>query len=429
MRINKIKGTLDLYGKDIEMYRYIENTACSLAKKFGYEEMMTPMFEETEVFIRTSGESSDIVTKEMYTFKDRGDKSLTLRPEATAGISRSFVENKLYANPGLKKYYYIAQGFRCERPQAGRYRQFTQFGVEALGKESAYLDADVIYFGSAILNKLGIKNYKLKINTLGSKEGRSTYSKILKEYFMKNIDCMCDDCKKRVETNPLRILDCKIDRNNPVLINAPKIQDYLSEEDNNRFQKVLNILTALGVKYEVDANLVRGLDYYNHTVFEFLYDNPESPLNNLAILAGGRYNGLSKEFDGPDTDAIGFGMGIERNMLVLDELNLYQEKDYKIDVVIVNVGEESKLEALRMANYLRNNNVSCEIDYESSNLKPQFKLCERTNTPLIIIIGEEEINKGIFKLKDTRDRSEKELKIEELNELFKIEGEKYAYQK
>ena len=429
MKINKIKGTFDFYGKEVEKYRYIEKVAGDLAQKFGFEEMITPMFEATEVFVRTAGDSSDIVNKEMYTFKDRGDKSLTLRPEATAGISRSFVENKLYVEPGLKKYYYFAQAFRCERPQAGRFRQFTQFGVEALGKESPYLDADIIYFGYSVLNKLGIKNVKLKINTLGSKEGRNLYSNRLREYFKDNISCMCDDCKKRLETNPLRILDCKIDSDNPVLINAPKIQNSLSEADNERFNKVLSILKELGVSYEVDSNLVRGLDYYNHTVFEFIYNEPNSSIYNLAILAGGRYNGLSKEFDGPDTDAIGFGAGVERLMVILEELNLYQEKKTKVDVVIVNVGENSKLTALKMAGFLRNNGVRCELDYESNSLKPQFKLCERKNTPLIIIIGDEEIEQGIFKLKNTETRTEEIKKIEELNDLFKIEGEKYAYQK
>ena len=429
MKVNKIKGTIDYFAREIKKYRYIEQVARNISKQFGYLEIQTPVFEATEVFARGVGEGTDIVNKEMYTFLDRSNKSLTLRPEGTAGVSRAYVENKMYVEPGLRKLFYFEQMFRCERPQAGRYRAFTQFGIEAIGPGSAYLDADVIYFAYLFLQQLGIKNVKVAINTIGSVAGRARYEEALKEYFSKHIENMCDDCKKRLEKNPLRILDCKADAKCEIMANAPKIMDYLSNEDKAYFNKVLSSLDALGVNYVIDAKLVRGLDYYNNTVFEFIYDDESSNINGLTLLGGGRYNGLSKAFDGPEMDAIGFGTGVERLMLVLDELNLFKNDEQLVDVVVINIGEETKIQALHLAAFLRSNNVSCELDYVSSNLKPQFKLSERMNAPYIIIIGSEEVENGVFKLKNTLEKTEQLLKIEQLNNIFAIGGEKYAYKK
>ena len=429
MKVSKIKGTIDYFGREIKKYRYIEEVARNISKQFGYLEIQTPVFEATEVFARGVGEGTDIVNKEMYTFLDRSNKSLTLRPEGTAGVSRAYVENKMYVEPGLRKLFYFEQMFRCERPQAGRYRAFTQFGIEAIGPGSAYLDADVIYFAYLFLQKLGIKNVKVAINTIGSIAGRARYEEALKEYFSKHIENMCDDCKTRLEKNPLRILDCKVDAKSEIMATAPKIMDYLSEEDKDYFNKVLSSLDALGVNYVIEPKLVRGLDYYNNTVFEFIYDDESSNINGLTLLGGGRYNGLSKAFDGPEMDAIGFGTGVERLMLVLDELNLFEDDQKLVDVVVINIGEETKVSALHLAAYLRSNNVSCELDYVSSNLKPQFKLSERMNAPYIIIIGSEEVENGVFKLKNTIEKTEQLLKIEQLNDIFAIGGEKYAYKK
>ena len=429
MKVSKIKGTIDYFGREIKKYRYIEEVARNISKQFGYLEIQTPVFEATEVFARGVGEGTDIVNKEMYTFLDRSNKSLTLRPEGTAGVSRAYVENKMYVEPGLRKLFYFEQMFRCERPQAGRYRAFTQFGIEAIGPGSAYLDADVIYFAYLFLQKLGIKNVKVAINTIGSIAGRARYEEALKEYFSKHIENMCDDCKTRLEKNPLRILDCKVDAKSEIMANAPKIMDYLSDEDKDYFNKVLSSLDALDVNYVIEPKLVRGLDYYNNTVFEFIYDDESSNINGLTLLGGGRYNGLSKAFDGPEMDAIGFGTGVERLMLVLDELNLFEDDQKLVDVVVINIGEETKVSALHLAAYLRSNNVSCELDYVSSNLKPQFKLSERMNAPYIIIIGSEEVENGVFKLKNTIEKTEQLLKIEQLNDIFAIGGEKYAYKK
>ena len=429
MKVSKIKGTIDYFGREIKKYRYIEEVARNISKQFGYLEIQTPVFEATEVFARGVGEGTDIVNKEMYTFFDRSNKSLTLRPEGTAGVSRAYVENKMYVEPGLRKLFYFEQMFRCERPQAGRYRAFTQFGIEAIGPGSAYLDADVIYFAYLFLQKLGIKNVKVAINTIGSIAGRARYEEALKEYFSKHIENMCDDCKTRLEKNPLRILDCKVDAKSEIMANAPKIMDYLSDEDKDYFNKVLSSLDALDVNYVIEPKLVRGLDYYNNTVFEFIYDDESSNINGLTLLGGGRYNGLSKAFDGPEMDALGFGTGVERLMLVLDELNLFEDDQKLVDVVVINIGEETKVSALHLAAYLRSNNVSCELDYVSSNLKPQFKLSERMNAPYIIIIGSEEVENGVFKLKNTIEKTEQLLKIEQLNDIFAIGGEKYAYKK
>lgn len=427
MKVNRIKGTLDYFDDEILKYRFIETEARKITSEFGYEEILTPVFEATEVFARGVGEGTDIVNKEMYTFLDRSHKSLTLRPEGTAGVSRAYVENKLYVSPGLKKLFYFEQMFRCERPQAGRYRQFTQFGVEAIGEGSAYLDADVIYMGYLFLKRLGIDKIKVIVNTIGSKEGRQKYEEALKNYFSEHIESMCDDCKQRLVKNPLRILDCKVDASSDIMKNAPKIIDYLSDEDKNYFNNVLKILDELGIKYLVDTNLVRGLDYYNHTVFEFIYDDSNSVINGLTLLGGGRYNGLSKQFDGPKTDAIGFGTGVERLMMVIDELGLFHKKESLVDVVIINIGDETKVDALKLANYLRRNHLKVDMDYISSSLKPQFKLSERKNAPYIIIIGEEEVKNKVFKIKNTISKEEKIINIDELNLIFNIEGEKYAY--
>lgn len=429
MKISKIKGTNDLFGCEMAKYRYIEDTARQISKEFGFSEMQTPVFEATEVFSRSAGETSDVVNKEMYTFLDRGEKSLTLRPEGTAGISRSYVENKLYVEPGLRKIFYFEPMFRCERPQAGRFRQFTQFGVEAIGDGSPALDADIINLGQNFLNRLGIKNVKVLINTIGSTEGRIGYINKIKEYFGMHIDTMCEDCKKRLLTNPLRILDCKVDKNSSVMKNAPKILDYLSVEDKTYFSSVLKELDNLNIKYEVDQNLVRGLDYYNHVVFEFVYADESSPIYNLAILAGGRYNGLSKCFDGPDTPAIGFGSGVERISAVLDELGLFNDYKNEVTVCVMNIGEENKTHSLSLANFLRNNHISCDLDYVSNNLKPQFKLSERINSRYLLIIGTDEVENNVVKIKDTTSKEEKIIDFMELNKIFNIEGEIYAYKK
>ena len=429
MKVNKIKGTIDYFGDQLNAYRYIESVAKSICHNHGIKEVMLPTFEATELFVRGVGEGSDIVSKEMYTFLDRSDKSITLRPEGTAGVTRWYVENKMYVTPGLQKYYYIGPMFRCERPQAGRYREFRQFGIEVFGTGSAYLDADIINFADAFLKKLGIKNVKVLVNNIGSKVSRANYEKALVEYFTQHIDNMCADCKNRLLKNPLRILDCKVDKESEIMKNAPKISDYLIEEDKEYANCVIKALDSLGVNYEIDNKLVRGLDYYTSTVFEFIYEDENSPINGLTLLGGGRYNGLAKELDGPDTDAIGFGTGMERLILVMNELGVLPTFDETADACVITIGEVTKLEGIRLTNFLRNHDLRCEIDYINHNLKPQFKLSDRVLAKKVLIIGEDELNNNLIKVKNIETKEEKVINVENILEEFNKEGVKYAYKK
>ncbi len=428
MRINKIKGTIDFYGYEVEKYRYIEKTCVDIATKFGYSEVITPIIESTDVFVRSVGESSDIVNKEMYTFMDRGNRSITLRPEGTAPVMRMFIENKLYVNPGLSKYYYFGPIFRYERPQKGRYHQFTQFGVETYGLENPLLDADVINLACKIMEALGITGVKVCLNTLGSKEARAAYVPALKEYFTPYLDELCPDCKNRYEKNPLRMLDCKADAATEIMKNVPKISDYLTDDDKIYFEELKAALDTLGIKYEVSDKLVRGLDYYSNDVFELIYDNPESSINGLTLCAGGRYNDMGKDFDGPDVKAIGFAFGVERMMMALDELGI-KIPNMKTDAVtVITLGKTVKKIGLGLVDYLRSHDIPAHIDYQSDNLKPQFKLAERTNSRYIIIIGEDEVANNIMTIKDTALQNETKINVNELNDYFSIKGDKkYAY--
>lgn len=418
MKVTKMKGTLDYFGDSALKYQYLEEKAKEVCHRFGFGLVITPIFEATELFTRGVGEGSDIVNKEMYTFLDKGERSITLRPEGTASVTRSYVENKLYVTPGLKKYYYFGPMFRYERPQAGRYRQFTQFGIEALGPGSSYLDAEIINFASSYLNEIGFKNIKVLINNIGSGDSRKRYEEALREHFGKHLDEMCPDCKNRYEKNPLRILDCKVDKDMECMKNAPRIFDYLTEEDQKYFEDICDILNKLGIKYEISDRLVRGLDYYTKVVFEFVYDDEKSPINGLTVLGGGRYNGLSKQFDGPDTEAIGFACGVERLIMALDELGRFEDLNVDADFQVITIGESAKVEGIKLANYLRSNNFYVEIDYVNHNLKPQFKLSERCKAKYLVMMGDEEIATGTYKVKDVRNNTEQMLKKEEIINLL-----------
>lgn len=417
MKVTKMKGTLDYFDDSAIKYQFLEDKAKLICKRFGFNPVITPIFEATELFTRGVGEGSDIVNKEMYSFLDKGNRSITLRPEGTASVTRCYVENKLYALPGLKKYYYFGPMFRYERPQAGRYRQFNQFGIEALGSGSSYLDAEIINMASEYLKEIGLEKIKVIINNIGSGEARINYCEALKKHFSSHLDQMCDDCKIRYEKNPLRMLDCKVDKENEVMKSAPRIIDYLTDEDRNYFNDICRILESLNIKYEIDNHLVRGLDYYTNVVFEFIYDDINSPINGLTVLAGGRYNGLSKELGGPDTEAIGFACGIERLILVLDELNKFKNLSHNADFQIITIGEECKIEGLKLANILRKQGNYVEIDYVNHNLKPQFKLAERCHAKYLIIIGEEELNTHTYKVKNQLQNTEIELSLSEILEL------------
>ncbi len=418
MKITKLKGVLDYYGDYADYFKLVREEVIKVVETYNYKEIITPVIEPAEVFLRTVGEESDIVGKEMYLFKDRGDRLIALKPETTASVMRMVVENKLYVEPGLKKYYYLAPNFRYDRPQAGRFRQFYQFGVEAMGVESPYLDAEIIKMAYQIFVNLGIKDITININTLGSDETRKNYTKALKAYFSDKLENLCDDCKRRFETNPLRMLDCKKDKDTDTLKNVVKIQDYLSESDQYYFTTLLKTLDTLKVPYVVNPKIVRGLDYYTNDIFEFIYDKPESPLNGLAIGGGGRYNNLAAEFDGPQIPSIGFGMGMERLIGILMEQN-QEIKNDKPMIVVITMSDDAKIAGLDIASKLRNLSYCVELDYVNNNLKPQFKLCDRLNPEFIVIIGDDELNQGIVKVKNVKTQEQFDLKIEKIDEFFK----------
>lgn len=427
MKINKLKGVLDYYGEDAKRFQVVRNVSTEICEAYGYSEVITPIIEQSDVFIRSAGEHSDIVGKEMYIFKDRGDREIALKPESTASVMRMVVENKIYVNPGVKKYYYCSPNFRYERPQAGRFRQFYQFGVETMCEESPYLDAEVIEMAYRIVKKLGISKATVYINTLGSDESRKVYTKELKSYFEPFLNELCEDCQRRFEKNPLRMLDCKVDAKTDIMKNAPKISDYLSEEDNEYFTKLCNTLDALNVPYVINPRLVRGLDYYTNDIFEIIYEEENSPYNGLALIAGGRYNNLGQEFDGPQIPSIGFGMGVERMMGVISELD-NASSDNKIKVAVLTLSDACKVEGLLLANYLREKGFLAFIDYKNNNLKPQFKLCDREKVDYILIIGDDEVTNNVVRVKNVQTNEQIDLPINKLNEYFEIKEEKeYAY--
>lgn len=384
-----------------------------IAKNYGYNEIKTPIFEHTDVFVRI-GDDSDIVTKEMYTFLDKGNRSITLRPEGTAAVVRSYLENKLYAKTSPMKLFYFGPMFRYERPQAGRYREFHQFGVEVFGKSTPLLDCDVIISANQIFQELGIKNYHLKINTIGDNESRKLYSEKLVEYFEEHINHLCSDCKRRINKNPLRILDCKVDGNNPIIKNAPKIHDFLNQESKDYFSEVLSILDYYQVDYIVDENLVRGLDYYTDLVFEFIIESNDE-LDGLAFCGGGKYANLVESFGGMDIPGIGYAIGVERLLSIVDSQDGWNDKiENDIDVLIISLDKLSKLKALEIAYLLRLHNIPTEIDYEHYTMKHQFKLADKLNPKFLIIIGEEERKNNIVSIKDNETKVQETISQEKI---------------
>lgn len=413
--ITKPKGTTDITGTDGLIWTYVDHVVQDMMVNYNYEYIRTPLFEASELFHRSVGETSDIVKKETYDFKDKGDRLLTLRPEGTAGVVRSFIENKCYAEPDVKKYYYNGTMYRYERPQTGRMREFTQFGVEVLGSNDPIIDAEVISLQYRILEALGIDNLQVNINTLGDNESRENYRNALVEYLEPHIGSLCEDCQERFNTNPLRILDCKVDSENEILKNAPKTIDYLNEESKTRFETVLKYLDFLEIDYEVNTNIVRGLDYYDHTVFEIVsLDNNETKQSVLG--GGGRYNKLIKELDGPESYGIGFACGKDRIVNILKEMPLYQSVKKEIDAYVMYVSEEEKLYSLDIVQNLRLNGVSCETDNLGKGLKGQFKQADRLNAKYLIILNNEDLQKGLVTVKDNQTKEEEKVDIDELTE-------------
>lgn len=409
--MQKPKGTYDIYGDKSEEFIYFRKLAIALMDKYNVKYVETPIFESSDLFHREVGETTDIVSKETYDFKDRGKRNLTLRPEGTAGIVRCFVENKLYAESLPYKAWYMGPMFRYERPQAGRYRQFNQFGLEAFGTESPLMDAEVISIIYNLLKMLGLKGIKVNINTLGDNDSREKYRKALIDYFKPHINKLCDDCKTRFEKNPLRILDCKKDSKNEVLLNAPKITDYLNEKSENHFKKVQEYLDEIGIEYVVNTKIVRGLDYYTHTVFEVEADIEGFGSQNV-LGAGGRYNNLVENIGGPKTAGVGFAIGLERLFLALEMENINIKEKVNPEIYIISMNEDIK--AFKLANILRINGFNVEMDYSGRNIKSNFKKADKLKVKYIIIVGEEEVKTGIITIKDNGTKEEFKIDYEDI---------------
>lgn len=423
MEYNVLKGTHDIILNDAENFSKIENLLINIALTYNFKEFRTPIIEKSELFTRSSGESSDIVRKEMYTFLDKGKREISLRPEFTAGIVRSVVNNKLLINDKPIKAFYLGPVFRYDRPQLGRYRQFNQFGIEIIGSNSYLRDVECIMFGYNCLKMLGLKNIKLIINSLGDETSRVNYRKALTSYFKKHIRYMCDDCKERLKLNPLRILDCKVKNDQKYIKNSPNISEFLSENSKTRFQNVLNELDKLGVEYYVDEQLVRGLDYYSETVFEFHYTTSNN-IDYGAIGAGGFYNNLVKELGGQEVSGIGLSFGIERLFNILNDENLLN-KPNSLDLYLIPVADSNKEYTFSILSYLRNNGYSCEINLETSSFSSSFKKAEKTNAKYAIIIGDNEEKSGILTIKNINTKEQYNIKeenlIEFLDETFEID--------
>lgn len=407
--ISKPKGTTDIIGSDAKIWKYVEKVIDSFMEKYNYNYARTPIFENSELFHRGIGDTTDIVTKETYDFKDRGDRNLTLRPEGTAGIVRSFIENKLYATSSLPvKLYYNGTMYRYERPQKGRYRELSQYGVEVLGSFDPMIDAEVISLAYNINKALGLADTVIHINSLGDNESRANYREALKTHFKPHLDDLCDDCKNRYEKNPLRLLDCKVDSNKDYFKDAPSILDYLNEESKNYFDKVISYLDILKVNYVIDDKVVRGLDYYNHIVFELMTED-----NNLALGGGGRYDHLVDQLDGPKTPCVGYAVGLDRLVEVLKSKDLIHLDD-AVEIFIMYVNDEEKSYAIYLSNELRTAGFKVETEYIKPSLKSEFKRADHFNSKYLIILNSTDLNEGVVTIKNNKTKEEEKIMLEYL---------------
>lgn len=417
MKLQKPKGTQDILPQESAKWQYVEGFARETFKKYNYAEIRTPIFEHYEVISRSVGDTTDIVTKEMYDFYDKGDRHITLRPEGTAPVVRSYVENKLFAPEVQKpsKVYYIGPMFRYERPQAGRLRQFHQIGVECFGSSNPATDVETIAMADHFFKEIGIENVVLHLNTLGSTASRTAYRQALIDYLLPMKDQLSKDSQRRLEENPLRVLDSKEKEDKQAVENAPSILDYLDEESQAHFDAVRAMLDGLGIDYVIDTNMVRGLDYYNHTIFEFV---TEVDGNELTVCAGGRYDGLVEYFGGPATPGFGFGMGLERLLLILDKQGVELPVETSLDVYIAVLGLEAEVVALELVQALRRQGFIAERDYLGRKLKAQFKSADVFGAKTIIALGGSEVESGQITVKNNQTRQEVTTSIEEVKNDF-----------
>ena len=413
MLTNAPKGTKDLLPAQAYKWHYVERKFAEICKNYGFKEIRTPMFEHTEVFARGIGDTTDVVQKEMYTFNDHGNRSITLKPEGTSGAVRAFIEHKQYAEVQPTKYYYDTDCFRYEKPQSGRLRHFHQFGIEVFGTPNMLADSEVICLANDFLNQLGITEIELRINSVGCPECRKKHREALKEFLRPRYDELCNTCKERYDRNPMRILDCKSEICQEIVKDAPRMLDYLCDDCKNAFEELKSNLTAMGIEYKVDPNIVRGLDYYTKTAFEFVTTSIGA---QGTVCGGGRYDHLIEELGGPPIPGVGFGLGIERLLMLMDACGAQFPADDGVDVFIAVMGERAKAFGLKLCRELRQSGVAAEMDTLARNIKGQFKYADRLNAKYTLVIGENELDKGVVSLKDMSMSQQREIKIEDIFE-------------
>ncbi len=403
-----IKGTKDVLPKEVHKNQYIEATCLDVAEKYGYKEIRTPVFEHTELFQRGVGDTTDVVQKEMYSFDDKGGRNITLRPEGTAGAARSFLENGLCNEALPQKVCYLTSCYRYEKPQAGRLREFHQFGIECFGTQSPLADAEIISLANSIFNELGVKDLSLEINSIGCPTCRAEYHKALKEYFSSKKEELCDTCKDRLERNPMRILDCKSPVCSEIAKDAPVVLDYLCDECKEHFDAVKKYLEAENIEYKINPKIVRGLDYYTKTVFEFVSNSIGA---QGTVAGGGRYDGLIEELGGQKTPSLGFGMGLERLMLLMEAQGCEFPESEKPDLFIVALGDKAVLKAVEIAKDMRAEGFSCQYDLNGRGLRAQMKYADKLKAKYTIVLGDNEIDEGVAKLKDMKSGEETEIAL------------------
>ncbi|WP_055071180.1 histidine--tRNA ligase [Clostridium massiliamazoniense] len=413
MAIQAQKGTKDMLPSNAYKWQYIEDKLRKISAEYGIREIRTPMFEATELFKRGVGETTDVVQKEMYTFEDKGGRSITLKPEGTAPAVRAFIENSLYADAQPTKMFYFTPCFRYERAQKGRLRQFHQYGIEVFGSQEATVDAEVISLVMRTLDEFGVKGLSLNINSLGCPTCRKKYNEALKEYLKSRYDELCETCKTRFEKNPMRIIDCKEKSCKEIVKDVPLILDFICDECSDHFEKLKTYLNAMGIEYVVDPQIVRGLDYYSKTVFEVIK-------NGLTICGGGRYDYLVEEIDGPKTPAMGFAMGLERLLLTLEEDGIEIEEPNRFDVYVGAMGDMARVNAMKVVNELRKINVKAEIDHLSRSVKAQMKYANKVGAAYTFVIGDSEIENNKVAIKRMSDGEIFEVELSNIGEIAKV---------
>lgn len=410
--IKRPKGTLDILPEDISKWKFIRGKFDDVCKRFGYKEICTPVFEYTELFSRGVGDTTDVVQKEMYTFSDKGDRSITLRPEGTAGAARAYLENGIYAKSPITKLYYDISCYRHEKPQAGRLREFHQLGIESYGAKGPLIDAEIISLASGFLSELSVKNISININSIGCPTCRKRYNEILRDYLKKYEDELCDTCKGRLEKNPLRVLDCKSPVCSKIAEGAPKLLDYICDECREHFEGVKKALDSLSIEYNIDPSIVRGLDYYTKTVFE-IKTNLDIGAQRT-ICGGGRYDGLIETIGGNPTPGIGFAMGVERLLIVMEAENAYLPEQECPELFLGHIGDKAEIFALKLADGLRKQGKRVETELLGRSVKAQMKYADKINAKYSAILGDNEIEQGRVQIKNMRNGETKDTSFEDI---------------